>query len=82
MLHTISYKKLIVAKVPHGGGGTTCIVSSRYMSVKLNSLFHGEIQVVYVTKVLKQGINIKTMCSNFIPEFRKHEIAFIASHVC
>jgi len=52
------------------------------MSVKLNSLFHGEIQVVYVTKVLKQGINIKTMCSNFIPEFRKHEIAFIASHVC
>ena len=32
------------------------------MCVKLNSLFDSEIKVYYVTQVLKQGINIKTMC--------------------
>jgi len=35
------------------------------MCVKLNSLFDSEIKVYYVTQVLNQGINIKTMCPNF-----------------
>jgi len=32
----------------------------------LNSLFDSEIKVYYVTQVLKQGINIQTMCPNYI----------------
>ena len=35
------------------------------MFVKLNLLFDREMKVYYVT-VLKQGINIKTMCPNYI----------------
>jgi len=38
--------------------------------VKLNSSFDREMKVYYVTQVLKQGINIKTMCSNYALEFR------------
>jgi len=34
------------------------------MCVKLNSLIDSEMKVHYVTKVLKQDINIKTMCLN------------------
>jgi len=40
------------------------------MCVKFNSLFDREMKVFYVTQVLKQGINIKTMCPNYIFEFR------------
>jgi len=40
------------------------------MCVKLNSLFDSEMKVYYVTQVLKQGINIKTMCPNYILELR------------
>jgi len=40
------------------------------MSVKLNSLFDNEMKVYYVTQVLKQGINIKTMCPNYVLDFR------------
>ena len=36
------------------------------MCVKLNSLFDSEKKVYNVTQVLKQGINIKTMCPNYI----------------
>ena len=36
-------------------------------------------KVYYVTQVLKQGINIKAMCSNYILKFRKTKIAFIVS---
>ena len=35
-----------------------------FMCVKLNSLFDREMKVYYVTQVLKQGVNIKTMCPN------------------
>jgi len=28
-------------------------------------------KVYYITQVLNQGINIKTLCPNYIPEFRK-----------
>jgi len=35
-----------------------------FVCVKLNSLFAKEINVYYVTQVLKYGINIKTMCPN------------------
>jgi len=41
-----------------------------FICVKLNSLFDSEMKVYYVTQVYKQGINIKTMCSNYILEFR------------
>jgi len=37
-----------------------------FMRVKLKSLFDREIKVCYDTQVLKHGINIKTMCSNYI----------------
>ena len=42
------------------------------MCVKLNSLFDSEKKVYNVTQVLKQGINIKMMCPNYmyILEFR------------
>jgi len=36
------------------------------MCVKLNSLFDSEMKVYFVTQMLKQGINIKTMCPNYI----------------
>jgi len=36
------------------------------MCVKLNSLFDREMKVHYVTQVLKQGVNIKLMCPNYI----------------
>jgi len=32
------------------------------MCVKLNSLIDSKMKVYYVTKVSKEGINIKTMC--------------------
>jgi len=39
--------------------------------VLLKSIFDREIKVYYYVKqVLKQGINIKTMCPNYIFEFR------------
>jgi len=40
------------------------------MCVKLNSLFDSEMKLFYVTQVLKQGTNIKTMCPNYILKFR------------
>ena len=40
------------------------------MCVKLNSIFYREMRVFYVTQVLKQGINIKTMCPNCILKCR------------
>ena len=40
------------------------------MRVKLNSLFDREMKVCYVIQDLKQSINIKTMCVNYILEFR------------
>jgi len=40
------------------------------MCVKLNSLNDREMNVSNVTQVLKQGINIKTMCPNYIIVFR------------
>ena len=43
------------------------------MCVKLNSLFDSEKKVYYVTltHLLKQGINMKTMCPNYLLEFSK-----------
>jgi len=40
------------------------------MCVKLNSSFDIEMKVYSVTQVLRQGINIQTMCPNYILEFR------------
>jgi len=41
------------------------------MCVKLDSLFDNKIKkVYYITHVLKQGINIKTNCPNYILKFR------------
>jgi len=41
-----------------------------FMCVKLNTLFDREMQVYYITQVLKQGIYIKIMFPNHILEFR------------
>jgi len=35
-----------------------------------NSLIDSEMKVYYVTQVLKQGINTKRMCPDYILEFR------------
>ena len=40
------------------------------MCIKLNSLIDSLMNVYYVTQVLKPDINIKTMCPNYILEFR------------
>ena len=40
------------------------------MCETLNSLFDSEMKVYYVTQVLKQGTNIKTMCPNYILIFK------------
>jgi len=45
-----------------------------FMCVKLNTLFDREMNVYYVTQVLKQGISIKAMCPNFILEFRNTKL--------
>ena len=41
-----------------------------FMCVKFNSIFDSEMNVYYVTQVLKQSIKIKTMCPNYILEVR------------
>jgi len=54
------------------------------MYVKLNSLFVSEMKVYYVTHVLKQGTYIKTMCPNYILEFRNmnpHLLQVLSRHV-
>jgi len=51
-----------------------------FMCVKLNSLFDREIKVYYVTQVLKQGINIKTMCPNYILEFKNTKRIYSKSY--
>ena len=40
------------------------------MCVKLNSLFDSEMNVYYVTRLLKHGFNIKNICLYYILEFR------------
>ena len=40
-----------------------------FMCVKLISLFVREMKVYFVTQVLKQGINLKTMYSNYTLKF-------------
>jgi len=46
-------------------------------SFVLNSLFDRELKVYYVTQVLKQGINIKTMCPNYILESRNKNLLLL-----
>ena len=41
-----------------------------FMCVKLNWSFDRELKVYYVTQVIKQSINIKTMCTYYVFEFR------------
>ena len=41
-----------------------------FMCVKLNSLCDREMNLYYITYVLNQCINIKTMCPNYIHELR------------
>jgi len=50
------------------------------MCVKLNSLFDKEMKVYYVTQVLKQCINIKTMCPNYILEFKNTKRIYCKSY--
>ena len=46
--------------------------------VKLKALVDSERKVYHVTQVLQPGINIKTMCPNYISRIlKKHDIAFI-----
>jgi len=40
------------------------------MCVKLYSIFDRKAKVFYETQMLKQGINIKPMCPNYILKFR------------
>jgi len=40
------------------------------MCVNLSSLFDREMNVHYVTHVLKQGVRIKMMCPNYILKYR------------
>jgi len=40
------------------------------MCVKLSSLLESEMRVFYITQVLTQDFNIKTMCPNYILKFR------------
>ena len=41
---------------------------------EVNSLFDSETKVCYVTQVFKQGINVKTMCHNYILKFRNTQM--------
>ena len=50
-----------------------------HLCKKMNSLVDSEMKVYYVSEVLKQGANIKTMYPNYIFEFKKHELEFITS---
>jgi len=47
------------------------------MCVKLNSLCDRKMKVYYVTQVLKQGMNIKMMCHNYILEFRDKKLLLL-----
>jgi len=47
---------------------TTYILN--FMFVQLNLLFDSEMKLYYVTQVLKQGRNIRTMRPNYILKFR------------
>ena len=47
------------------------------MGVELNSLFDSEMKVYYVTQVLKQDFNIKTMCPNDILELRNTKLLLL-----
>ena len=50
------------------------------MCINLNSIFDSEIKVYYGTQVLRQSINIKTMCPNYkLQTVENTKIAFIAS---
>ena len=40
------------------------------MLIKFYKSFDKELNVSYATQMLKQGINIKTICPNYILEFR------------
>jgi len=41
-----------------------------YLDVRLNSLFDSQMKVYCVTKVLRQCVNTKTTCHNYIFDFR------------
>jgi len=43
----------------------------------LNLLFDSEMKVFNVTQMLKQGITIKTMCHNYILEFRNTKLPLL-----
>jgi len=46
------------------------LLSKLFICVKLNPLLDREMKVYYVTLVSKHGINIKTMCWNYVLKFR------------
>ena len=41
---------------------------------EVNSLFDSETKVCYFTQVFKQGINVKTMCPNYILKIRNTQM--------
>ena len=43
---------------------------------KVNSLFDSETKVCNFTQVFKQGINVKTMCPNYILKFRNTQMYY------
>ena len=48
------------------------------MCLNWKSLFCSEMKVCYITQVLKQCINIKTMCLNYKCEFRNTKSHLLA----
>jgi len=52
------------------------------MCVKLNSLFDSEMKVYCVTQVLKQNINKKTICPNYILKFRNTQSYLLQVYLC
>ena len=53
-----------------------------FMCVKLNSLFDSDMMVYYVTQVLNQGINIKTMCPFYILKYRNTTLHLVYVYLC
>ena len=57
------------------------IYFSFFMCVKLISLFDREMKVCYVTHMLKQGTNIKTVCPNYILKFKNTKSHLLHVHL-
>jgi len=52
------------------------------MFVKLDSLVDSKMKVFDVSQVLKQGINIQTVCPNYILEFTNTKLHLLQVYIC